>query len=107
MAPKSSALLALLAALAVFSTAHAQCLTSPLFNNAAVPLTFCRTLAASKPTIKATATVAWNATATGATVVVTCTNLPAMGYCSNGFSFKGKMVGSDMIAGFANPNNAA
>ena len=48
MAPKSSAVLVLLAALAVFSTAHAQCSKSPLFNNVAVPLTFCRTLAASK-----------------------------------------------------------
>ena len=107
MAPKSSALLALLAAVAIFSTAHGQCLTSPLFNNAAVPLTFCRTLTASKPTIKAAATVAWNATATGATVVVTCTNLPAKGYCGFGFSPSGKMAGADMIAGFPNPNNAA
>ena len=107
MAPTRCAFLTLLAALAFLAAAEAQCVTSPLFNKVAVPLTFCRTLTASKPTIKAAATVAWNATATGATVVVTCTNLPAKGYCSYGFSPNGKMAGADMIAGFPNPNNAA
>ena len=107
MAPKSSAVLVLLAALAVFSTAHAQCSKSPLFNNVAVPLTFCRTLAASKPTISSAATVAWNATTAGATMVVICTNLPTNGYCGFGFSPNGKMAGANMIVGFPNPGDTA